>query len=95
MSGTGHAMAACGGGVEVSRGRCWDCHVAFLRSTGQDERADRIVALRRVIDEGQFAPDTWLDGLATRIKDEYARDVGPDVNQSRSARRLRHGRPST
>ncbi len=84
-------VAACGHGIEVSRDRCWDCHVAHLRTIGQGDRADRLVAVKRQHDEGLFDPDAWLATLAERVMAEYAGDVGPDEPRRRTAVRLRRG----
>lgn len=85
------AVAACGHGIEVSDGRCWDCHLAHLRENGAGERADRLVMIRRQHDEGRFDYAALLRGLAGRLMDELPSGAEPEV--PRKASRLRHGRP--
>lgn len=49
--------------LAVSEGRCWDCHLAWLRANGQDARADRLVVLKRQRAEGCVDYSRLVEGL--------------------------------
>lgn len=76
--------------------RCWDCHLAHLRSTGQDARADRLLEIRRQLNEGRFDFDALMEGLAERIIAEYGRrPQEAEPRRQRTAKKLnsQEGRP--
>ena len=54
---------------EVSEGRCWDCHLDELRRIGQGDRADRLVELRRLREEGLLRMDRLADSIAAAYEE--------------------------
>lgn len=83
---------ACGhNSIEVSLGRCWDCHLAHLRASGQGDRADRLIVLKRQKDEGTVDFSGLVDGLVAayeaRRKDTEKRAKPPGPGKATGAER--------
>lgn len=66
----GHGTAS----AAVSRDRCWDCHLAYLRDTGQHERAELIVKIKREHDEGRVDLEALEEGMVDLLMNELGRD---------------------
>lgn len=65
----GHDGAVVSGDPSTRNTRCWDCHLAELRSLGFDARADRLVERKRQQDEGRLGSivDAILASYAGRV----------------------------
>lgn len=90
------SRVTCGHGSEVSYGRCWDCHLAHLRDTGQGARADRLIEHKRQQDEGRVDFKRLVDGLAEMYAEQLVTEADEDLDRTRrppEVRPLRHGRP--
>lgn len=67
----GVTLLACGHeDREVSWGRCWPCHLAFLRETGDGARADRLEAVQRQRLAGLVDWDRLVADLLTTYESE-------------------------
>lgn len=88
--------AACGHGAEVAAGRCWDCHLAHLRSTGKRAQADQLIERKRQLSEGRFDLKRLVDEMAAMYAEGFTLRADPDPDGTRrppEARPRRHGRP--
>lgn len=90
--------ALCGHGTvsaTVSEGRCWDCHLAHLRETGQRRRADRLEEIKRERDAGLFDLDAMQGPMADLLMTEFSRGYDDESSVPPPSTRPRHSvRPS-
>ncbi len=74
-------MLACGHAEKhVSVGKCWGCHIAHLRATSDDERAQRLEFLRRKREEHRLDFGRFISGL---LKSYEERGKGETIDMAR------------
>lgn len=58
---------------QVSAGRCWECHIAYL-SKVDPMRAERLIENKRLHDESSFNYPALLEKMAEEMKREQVKN---------------------